>query len=162
MQPAAFDVAYLLLNILQLLQLCNLSGALAIEKFRGGIRVFNWLTLINHSCQLVLAAALRLPEEASLLVGREDYDCLPIVCKVFKNDVASGLNGTVPHDRTTKLKVNTLKTDVVTISKPNVVGATQPRLQAVCAHAAGELVEAPVIVGAVIRLHQEICNRWVM
>lgn len=80
MQPAAFDVAYLLLNILQLLQLCNLSGPLAIEKFRGGIRVFNWLTLINHSCQLVLAAALRFAEEASLLVGGEDDDCLPIVC----------------------------------------------------------------------------------
>ncbi len=51
---------------------------------------------------------------------------------------------------------------MVAVRKTNVVRAAEPGFEMVCAHGARELVEAPVVVGAIGRLNMKVGHWWVV
>jgi hypothetical protein len=76
--------------------------------------------------------------------------------------VPSRLDGPLTHDRASKLEVRALESDVVPVCEFDVVRAPKTGFQAVCAHASGEFVESPEVIGLILRLQVEISDRWMM
>ena len=72
------------------------------------------------------------------------------------------LNRAITHDCAAQLKVDGLEPDVVTVCEFDVVRAPKTGFQAVCAHASGEFVESPEVIGLILRLQVEISDRWMM
>lgn len=134
----------------------------SVEDLSGGIRVDDLLGLVDDTIELVLAAGLCLFPEAALLVGREHNDCLTMVGEVLEHDVSRRLDGALAHDRASELEVDALEPDVVTVRKFDVVRPAQARFQMVRAHAPGELVESPIVVGLVLRVQVEVGYWWVV
>ncbi len=126
LEPATLNVAYLFNQILALLKFGDLCRVLTIYKLRGGLWVLEWLALINHPGEVVLLAAFCFAPEPSLFIGAEDDNCLAIVRQVLKYQVPRRLNGTVAHHSTAQFKVSTLEADVLSVSKFDIVWASQP------------------------------------
>ena len=71
-------------------------------------------------------------------------------------------NSTLSHYYATELEVHALESDVLSVSKTNVIWSTQTGFQAVRTHAASEFIETPEVVGTVLRLQVEISDWWMV
>lgn len=76
--------------------------------------------------------------------------------------MACGLDGAVAHDCAPQFEVYTLEADVMAICEANVIRPPQPRFQTISTHTTCELIEAPVVIGGVLGLHMEVCDRWMV
>lgn len=85
-----------------------------------------------------------------------------MICEVFKHDVSCRFNGAVAHHSAAEFEVDALKPNVLTVCKFDVVGPAEAGLEVVGSHAPAEFVEAPVVVGVVLRVQVEVSYWRVM
>ncbi len=86
LQETPADVADGAKHVIDLGQVLQLLPILGVES-PGRLHLVNGFALVNDSHVLILLAALGDRPVATLLVGVETDDCLPVVCKVLKDDV---------------------------------------------------------------------------